>query len=56
MTPLSAGGLVATRFLILVNVTECSGRVKTGEGTAERESGGKWEVEMGGKNALMHMN
>lgn len=26
-----------------IDVTECSARVKTGEGTAERKSGGGWE-------------
>lgn len=26
-----------------IDVTECGGRVKTGNGTAERESGGRWE-------------
>lgn len=36
---------MATHILILVDVTECSGRVKTGEGTAERESGDRLEGE-----------
>lgn len=34
-----------------IDVTECSARVKTGEGTAERKSGGGWE-ERGGKKKV----